>query len=197
MMSSKKKAGEQLITVDAGKLSRGLKTTFEGVAMVFDSLGIDAGFDVTEKEEDKVGKKPVGKTKEDKVSEPVQEMKDEVAESAAENAGDAVADVVADGTGKAGLDAVTEPAVEESEEATEAESENPKNSEMPKNPELPKNPAPAISLDDVTKIIVQKIKQDRGNNQKIGQILKTYGVAKVGELDPKKYEAFVTDLAAL
>ncbi len=194
MMSSKKKAGEQLIVVDAGKLSRGLKATFEGVAMVFDSLGVDAGFDVTEKEEDKAGKKSAGKAKEDKVAEPVQEMKDEVAESTAKTAGGAVDDVVADGIGKAGPDAVMETVTEESDEATEAESENP---EIPKNPENPKNPMPAISQDDVTKIIVQKIKQNRSNNQKIGQILKTYGVVKVGELDPKKYEAFVTDLAAL
>ena len=54
-----------------------------------------------------------------------------------------------------------------------------------------------VSLNDVTKIIVQKIKQNRSNNEKIGQILKTYGAAKVGELDPKKYEAFLTDLSAL
>ena len=56
---------------------------------------------------------------------------------------------------------------------------------------------PTLSLDDVTKIIVQKIKQNRSNNEKIGQILKTYGVSKVGELDPSKYEAFLTDLSEL
>ncbi len=182
MTSSKKKAGEQLITVDAGKLSSGLKATFEGMAMIFDSLGVDAGFDVTEKEEDKAGKKSAGKAKEDKVAGVVPKRKGEAEESATETAGNVAA---ADGTGKAGHDAVTEPETGESDEAAEAESEN------------PENPASAISLDDVTKIIVQKIKQDRANNQKIGQILKTYGVAKVGELDPKKYEAFLTDLAAL
>ncbi len=188
MTSSKKKPGEQLITVDAGKLSHGLKATFEGVAMIFDSLGVDAGFDVTEKEEDKAGKKSAGRAKEDKAVEPVPEMKDEVEEPAAETAGN---DAAAVDAGKTAPDAVMDPAVEESDEATETEPEK------HKNPENPENSAPAISLDDVTKIIVQKIKQDRGNNQKIGQILKTYGVAKVGELDPKKYEAFLTDLAAL
>ena len=57
--------------------------------------------------------------------------------------------------------------------------------------------ASAITLDDVTKIIVQKIKKNRSNNEKIGQILKAYGVAKVGELPDTKYEAFLTDLSQL
>ena len=54
-----------------------------------------------------------------------------------------------------------------------------------------------VSLDDITKIIVQKIKQNRSNNEKIGSILKTYGVAKVGDLPASKYEAFLTDLSAI
>ena len=32
---------------------------------------------------------------------------------------------------------------------------------------------------------------------KIGSILKTYGVAKVGDLPASKYEAFLTDLSAI
>ena len=56
---------------------------------------------------------------------------------------------------------------------------------------------PMISLDDVTKVIVQKIRQNRSNNEKIGTIIKNYGVCKVSELPPAKYEAFLTDLAQL
>ena len=58
-------------------------------------------------------------------------------------------------------------------------------------------PAPGITHDDITKIIVQKLKMDRSNNEKIGAILKTYGVAKVSELPAEKYEAFLTDLSQL
>ena len=58
-------------------------------------------------------------------------------------------------------------------------------------------PTSTVSLDDITKIIVQKIKQNRSNNEKIGSILKTYGVAKVGDLPASKYEAFLTDLSAI
>jgi hypothetical protein len=55
----------------------------------------------------------------------------------------------------------------------------------------------AITADDLTKIIVQKIKQNRSNSEKIGAILKTYGAAKVSELPPDKYEAFITDVSQL
>ena len=49
-MAAKKKNAETLdavapsaIAVDAHKLSQGLKMTFEGMAMVFDSIGMDVG----------------------------------------------------------------------------------------------------------------------------------------------------------
>lgn len=57
--------------------------------------------------------------------------------------------------------------------------------------------ASGVTQDDITKIIVQKIKQKRSNNEKIGQLLKTYGAAKVSELPASKYEAFITDLSAI
>ena len=57
--------------------------------------------------------------------------------------------------------------------------------------------SPSLTIDDITRIIVRKIKQKKSNNEKIGQILKSYGVGKVSDLSPEKYEAFVTDLAAL
>ena len=66
-----------------------------------------------------------------------------------------------------------------------------------------RDPAPAsdqtqtVTVDDITKIIVRKVKQDRTNNEKIGAILKTYGVARVSELPTAKYEAFLTDISQL
>jgi hypothetical protein len=55
----------------------------------------------------------------------------------------------------------------------------------------------SVTADDLTKIIVQKIKQNRSNSEKIGVILKNYGAAKVSELPPDKYEAFITDVSQL
>ena len=54
-----------------------------------------------------------------------------------------------------------------------------------------------VTQDDITKIIVRKIKQDRSNNEKIGAILKTYGVSKVSDLPVAKYEAFLTDISQI
>ncbi len=54
-----------------------------------------------------------------------------------------------------------------------------------------------VTLDDITKIIVRKVKQNRSNNEKIGAILKTYGVSRVSDLPTEKYEAFVTDLSQI
>ena len=64
-------------------------------------------------------------------------------------------------------------------------------------PQKTKEQVSSITADDLTKIIVQKIKQNRSNSEKIGVILKTYGAAKVSELPPDKYEAFITDVSQL
>ena len=63
---------------------------------------------------------------------------------------------------------------------------------------VPDTPAVnTVTEDDLTKIIVRKIKQNRSNNEKIGAILRTYGVSKVSELPVSKYEAFLTDVSQL
>lgn len=111
----------------------------------------------------------------------VEDGKKEGEDNAAEETGAGTVD------GDAGTDdaAVAAPA-----DAVEAEPE--KEQAAPKDA-----PAPGITQDDITKIIVQKLKKDRTNNEKIGAILKTYGVAKVSELPAEKYEAFLTDLSQL
>ena len=97
------------------------------------------------------------------------------------------------------VDTGGEPNVEETDKATE---ETVNTSIQPQekteeNSQKSNKAARPITTDDITRIIVRKIKQNRSNNEKIGQILKSYGVAKVSDLSPEKYEAFVTDLAAL
>ena len=61
----------------------------------------------------------------------------------------------------------------------------------------PEQPAVTISKDDITSVIVAKIKQKRSNNEKIGQLLKTYGVGQLSELPVAKYEAFLADISQL
>ena len=60
-----------------------------------------------------------------------------------------------------------------------------------------KSETPAITQDDITKIIVRKLKQNRANNTKSGAILKAHGVARVSDLPESKYEAFLTDLSQI
>ena len=167
-------AAPSVIAVDARKLSQGLKMTFEGMAMVFDSLGVDACLP-TVKADDAKAAIQADQSAEDKAGgaeEPMPEehttAPDAEVQSAADDSVPSAAETV---------DAVDVPAPEAQLDASE--------------------PTSAVSLDDITKIIVQKIKQNRSNNAKIGSILKTYGVAKVGDLPASKYEAFLTDLSAI
>ena len=57
--------------------------------------------------------------------------------------------------------------------------------------------APIFTKDDITSVIVAKIKQKRSNNEKIGQLLKAYGVGALSDLPAEKYEAFLTDISQL
>ena len=182
-----KQAAAQFITLDAGKLSKGLKTTFEGVAMVFDSIGVpvEVGtIQATALAEKAEKKRKVEKVEAEAKPEPEPEP----------------TTVVDTQKGEAAVEEKTlaeEPAPV-AEVAAEPEPEVPAEPPAEPAPDAKNTPAAtAISIDDITKIIVQKIRQNRNNNKKIAAILKTYGVAKVSELPTDKYEAFLTDLAAI
>ena len=90
----------------------------------------------------------------------------------------------------------TVPASDELQDKTENESPA-ETGAVEENPQKPGKAPRPITTDDITRIIVRKIKQNKENNAKIGQVLKTYGVERVSDLKPEQYEAFVTDLAAL
>ncbi len=85
------------------------------------------------------------------------------------------------------------------EEATAGDEDKPTSAEdKPAEADTPQQTArSSVTEDDITKVIVRKIKQNRANTQKIGAILKTFGVTKVSELPAGKYEAFLTELAQL
>lgn len=58
-------------------------------------------------------------------------------------------------------------------------------------------PVVTITRDDLTAVIVGKIKKKRSNNEKIGQLLKAYGCKELSALPPEKYEVFLTDISQL
>ena len=181
-MAAKKKNAEtveaaapSVIAVDALKLSQGLKMTFEGMAMVFDSIGVDAAIPAVKAEDTKAAV-PADKSAEDKVG--------------------GVEDTVSEEHNTA-PDAEVQNTATEAETVDAAETEDAAEDTAAEAQPDASEPVSTVSIDDITKIIVQKIKQNRKNNERIGSILKTYGVAKVGDLPASKYEAFLTDLSAI
>lgn len=59
------------------------------------------------------------------------------------------------------------------------------------------NQAPSITVDDVAKIVVQKVKANPGINDKIRALVNAHGAQRVTELKPEVLEAFLTDLSQL
>ena len=133
-MAAKKKNAETLdaaapnvIAVDARKLSLGLKMTFEGMAMVFDSLGVDVGVPAVKTDDAKAAIQ-ADKSAEDKaggVEETVSEERD------------------------------TASAAEEQNPATEAENVDTAEDTAAEAQPDASEPTSTVSLDDITKIIVQ------------------------------------------
>ena len=185
-MAAKKKNAETLdatspsvVAVDARKLSHGLKMTFEGMAMVFDSIGVDVGVTAVKTDDARTATPADPIDPADPAAEKVSSSAETVSEEH-DTASDAEVQSAADDTVPSTAETV------DAADAPDAETQ-PDASEQ----------TGAVTLDDITKIIVQKIKQNRKNNEKIGSILKTYGVAKVGDLPASKYEAFLTDLSSI
>lgn len=174
-MTKNEKNINSMVLVDAELLSQGLKTAFTGIAMVFDSLGVSGAAD------------------EIKAAQESQEAQTAPAAPAA-----SAASQVSHGEegSEEAEDLPFDPEPEEPEE-----SEEPDKPAKPAKPDKPADdeaiPAPSVTIDDITKVIVAKIKKKRDNNARIGALLKSYGVEKVSSLPPEKYEAFLTDISEL
>lgn len=201
----------------------GLAQMFEGVSDQLELLGADAAledkrvFPVMGQEAPAVSekkgaaaphprKKPVKKTRK------VEEASDKLEEAVTDSDSDAVADTQQDAENSAGE---AEDTAEENFPADDAdalpwgedtgqEKETGQKDALPDNPRPTKQdaaskekPVVTITKDDITKVIVTKIKKKRDNNEKIGQLLKTYGVAQLSDLPVEKYEAFLADVSQI
>lgn len=160
-------------------------------------------------------KKPIKKTRK------VEEASDKLEEPVTDSDSDAAADTQLDAENSAGEaedtaeenfpadDADALPWGEDTgqEKDTGQEDEPPgKTKQSDKAQQLCKQETPAaakmqpvvtITKDDITAVIVAKIKKKRDNNEKIGQLLKTYGVAQLSDLPMEKYEAFLADVSQI
>ena len=160
---------ENRVSVDIGKLSHGLRTTFIGVAEVFDSIGAEEkpGFGVVE-----------GTTEE-----PLENKAEPV-----DSADEAEADKAVDSS--AVDDSATENTVEEAAgEGTSANDTAVENTTTEKSSEKTSDKS-SITIDDLIKVAAKKIKK-KGNSEKIAALVKSYGKATLKEIPPEKFEAFM------
>ena len=169
--NNKENNSGNMVLVDAKLLGQGLKTAFTGIAMVFDSLGASEA-----SSEIKAAQKAQPAVDSSTENPDTTEKED------TEELPFALEPVEAAKPGK------SEESMKSAEQDKPAE---------PEKLETPSPTTPSITIDDITKVIVAKIKKKRDNNAKIGSLLKTYGVDKVSSLPPEKYEAFLTDISQL
>ena len=174
--------GAHSILVNPQKLSQGLTRTFEGISIIFASLG--SKLDVT-----------------DLNGHVTQIAKEKVTTTEIETVTAKQATVESIKSTESVEKAEQSPQSEQTETSEQAQSTEPATASKPTEQveqEGPSEPAKSsISLDDITKVIVEKIKQDRGNREKIEAIVHEYGVSVISQLDEANYEAFLAELASL
>ena len=175
--------GTRSILVNPQKLSQGLTRTFEGISIIFASLGskldvTDLNGRVTQIAEDKATAKET--------------------ETVTVTAKQATAESIKSTESVEKAEKSTQSEQTETSEHAQAQSPEPatasKSAEQTEQAEPTKS---SITLDDITKVIVEKIKQDRGNREKIEAIVHEYGVSVISQLDEANYEAFLAELASL
>ena len=187
---------EKYVAVEVHAFGHGMQTLFQGAAEVFSSMGIKAPDALEEqgkrwKPEEKKGEDHEDATERSGADVPAD--RDDGADVSAADEDNASVSGDSGRDDVAGVPANEDATAEDTTVETLKQSET----EAQKKPRKKKDTATTVTQDDITKIIVQKIKADRSNNEKIGQLLKTYGASRVGDLPSSKYEAFITDLAAI
>lgn len=193
----------------------GLAQMFEGVSDQLELLGADAASEdkllipAVDQEAPAVSEKkgaaaPHPRKKPIKKNRKVEEASDKLEEPVTDS--EAAADTQPDAEG---IEGEAEDAAEENFPADDADAlpwgeDTGQKDELPDNPQPTKQdvaskekPVVTITKDDITKVIVTKIKKKRDNNEKIGQLLKTYGVAQLSDLPVEKYEAFLADVSQI
>ena len=160
------------VPVDISKLSQGLATTFRGVTEVFEAIGAETmpGFGTATQVVSDEPKK--AKAKEVPAEEVVKEQVKTEEATPAEDPKPAKAS-----------EATEQPEPAEPEQEQPAKAKEEKKSSM--------------TVDDLIKVGAQKVKAKKENSDKIGALVKSYGVESLRDLPEAKFEDFFTDLTQI
>ena len=182
------------ISIETSKVIQGMSLVFAGAMTMLEAIHPKISVEPAELMCLMTGdREGLARLAEMKKAEAAQKGKEDAHET--QNADVGSDDDVSASVPDAPMDADPEKPVTESEASTDQSAVE----EPPKKAKSRKKEAPAssVTLDDITKAIVQKIEQDRSNNEKIGQLLKNYGVARVSEIPAEKRDAFLTEVASI
>ena len=189
-----------LVAVDIGRLGESLQTVFSGIAGVFGALGVPAA-DATDAAVVPGNVEITVTEPEGKRTPKVQKADSETAKKGKGKKGNGTGDD--DGSEDRSED---EPAGKEADGKPEGADVGvldadhagvAGDADSGSDRQVKSQVTGPVTADDITKVIVAKIKQDRSNNQKIGALLPAYGVEKVSALKPEQYEAFLTDISQI
>ena len=193
------------IPVDISKLSQGLATTFRGVTEVFESIGAEQapGFGVTVPTADTSGGGSVEGTTEtsgansSKAGKKARDSVGKTTAEAAESGPSEETSAQAENETEPKVDEVEKPA-DNAQKAEAKESASESKAEPATEPETEhKAKGSDIKIDDIIRVAAQKVKANKANTDKIGSLVKTYGIANLKELPEDRFEDFLTDLSQI
>ena len=191
---------ETCATVSMKKLTEGIQTVFQGIVQMLSAMEAPARREVAEKmlQLDSVATAGQQDGPEERHNEPVDRPEKKASRKTSPEKKDRKNDIP-DNQGSEPM--TSDKKAPEKGIPAEAGSETAASEKMvPKETPASQEPAPVqttLTIDDITKIIVRKVKQDRANSEKIGAILTSYGYKRVSDLPAEKYEQFLTDLSQL
>ena len=178
----------QGVTVKLSKLTEGIGLVFSGVMVMLEALDAGTARTLTEgfartEDDTAADKEDISASRTaaeaEGTADPVPLANAEICDPDGESNADGAADHTDGATDATDAPGTASP-VEEKKEAVRKS-----------------QPVSGLTVDDVARIVVQKVKANPGINDKIRALVNAHGAQRVTELNPEVLEAFLTDLSQL
>jgi hypothetical protein len=181
----------QVVAVNVATLSQGMKKMFEGCAMIFDSLGADGSLISAAVPGAPVITPVAEESKAETTDVPakIEPVKEEVSEEQKAADKKAADQKAADQKAEVQKTADQTEATEGTEPAVDTQKAAPQKASS--------DSVSTVTVNDIIRIASAKITANRKNSEKIGALVRSYGVSKMSELPEDKFEAFLTDISQL